>query len=367
MADQDAFENDEDRRDGKPDEHEGLTPGPDRDERGGSRRRGGRPLRSEREKFYRNEAREFPRLARALSLKAYETDHYFKPNGLPLDDLICSLLIRAFYHNFSSRRADYVLEEARQKGFIKYKPAPNTLLHHLQLDELTPVLEQLVGISYLPFVLYDKALAIDTTKMYTEVVLKADEVKKGGGKGKRKRVKWVKLHVVCGVRSLSVTSARVTPWPTREVRYFKPMLEEAASRGTVIRSVLADSGYVSKENCRLVLDGLGADFYLSFKWNNKMSKKGADPDWDAALERYRLREGVDFLPYRERNMVETVHGMIVRRFGRAVRGLTERSQFNECMLKVIGHNLCRLIRYHTDLDSRVVATDNQTGLENGVL
>jgi hypothetical protein len=89
---------------------------------------GRRKQLSAREDAYRREGLLFPGLARELSLKVYESQHQFRHNGLPPENIICGLLLSTFYHHLSSRRADFIMVDAVGKGYIRRKPSPNTLL-----------------------------------------------------------------------------------------------------------------------------------------------------------------------------------------------------------------------------------------------
>ncbi len=197
--------------------------------------RGKRPVRSKRERAYRREGRVFLPLARELSLKVYEADHYFKYHGLPPEDILFCLFLWGFYHKFSSRRFDFILEDVLRRRLIWKKPAPNTLLYHLRQKALTPILLRLIGVAALPFRFYDWGYAMDATKIFTSVYLEEEE--RGDG---RKRFKWLKLHLLSGVKSQAVMAARVTRWPAHEMKYLEPLLRDALARGFEVKSLTAD-------------------------------------------------------------------------------------------------------------------------------
>ena len=157
--------------------------------------RGRRGLNGGQEKIYRREGLVFPYLARSLSLKVHELDHYFRFNGLPADIIIFCLLMRAYYHQLSARRLQFELERARREGLISEIPMPNTVLYHQRQIYLTPLLEHLTGIAALPFRNFDRAFAVDATKNFTEVYLedKDGNVMERDG---RKLNKWIKLHLM---------------------------------------------------------------------------------------------------------------------------------------------------------------------------
>lgn len=310
--------------------------------------RGRRRVISEQERIYRREGAAFRRLARELSLKVSGMDHHFRFNGLLAEDIFFCLLMRAYYYNLSARRLDYELRVAQREGLITRVPSPNTVLYHLRHEWLTPLLREVIGITALPFRNWERRFAVDSTKLFT-VIYQRGADGKVVMRGDRPLYKWVKLHIACGLESLSVFAARATPWTEHDTRYLRPLLEDAIRSGFVISTVTADRGYASKENHQYIHD-IGAEAYLTFKKNNRKSKNGFDPVWDANLERFRTMEGPELTPYNERTLIEAVNWMIKSRFGRSVRGISETAQFNEALLKVVCHNLTRLNQYSLGLD-----------------
>jgi hypothetical protein len=176
-------------------------------------------------------------------------------------------------------------------------------------------------------------------------------------RGERKLYKWIKLHFVCGLSSLSILSARATRWTSPDVKYLRPLLETAVGLDFNIRAVAADRGYISKENFHFI-HSLGAEAQITFKRNNRKSKNGSDPVWDANLERFRRMQRLKLTPDHMRILIEAVNWMIKSRFGRTVRGITESAQFNEALLKVICHNLIRLNQYDVCLDDKYTPAKN---------
>lgn len=314
--------------------------------------RGRRQVNSEQERIYRREGAAFRRLARELSLKVAGMDHHFRFNGLQAADLFFCLLMRVYYYNLSARRLDYELCVALREGLITRVPSPNTVLYHLRHEWLTPLLREVIGITALPFRHWERRFAVDSTKLFTVIYLRG-----GDGevvmRGDRPLYKWIKLHIVCGLSSLSVFAVRATRWTEPDVRYLRPLLEDAIRAGFVISTVAADRGYVSKENHQYLHD-IGAEAYITFKRNNRKSKNGSDPVWDASLERFRTMKELELTSYHERTLIEAVNWMIKSRFGRSVRGITETAQFNEALLKAVCHNLTRLNQYSLGLDDEYV-------------
>lgn len=308
----------------------------------------GRRVNSEQEKIYRREGAVFRHLARDLSHKVAGMEHHFKLNGMRAEDVFFCLLMRAYYHNLSARRLDYELKGALRERLISRVPSPNAVLYHLRHEWLTPLLREVIALTAFPFRHRDRRFAVDSTKIYTAVYRRG-----GDGKvvwqGGKPLYKWIKLHIMCGLTSLSVVSARVTQWTEQDIMYLRPLLDEAVRSGFVIRTVAADRGYAGKENHQFIHD-LGAEAYIIFKHDHRKSRNGSHSVWDANLGWLRTMRGPELEPHHERILIQAVKWMIRSRFRRVVRGITEMAQFNEALLKVVCHNLTRLNQYGIGLD-----------------
>lgn len=333
---------------GESDEDEWWDEGPE--SAAEAEREAKRRARQEREKFYRREGREFPPLARELALKVEaEAGHHFKHNGLAAADIIFCLMMRVYYHQFSVRRLDFILEQFQRQGYISEVPSPNTVLHHFRLQELMSLIHWMIGRTSLPFRLLDRRYAVDSTKLSTYHIQRTEDGHVVTSRGSRPHI-LLKLHLMCGLTSLSVMAARATPRRAQDVEFLRPLMAEVVERGFEVKSLAADKGYLSKENNRFVEKEYGVKAYLTFKRNSRMSKNGSDPVWDRSLARYREMKALGIKLKEERIRIEAINWMIKGRFGREVRGLTQTAQFNEALMKVVCHNLTRLIRYEVGLD-----------------
>ena len=58
---------------------------------------------------------------------------------------------------------------------------------------------------------------------------------------------------------------------------------------------------------------------------------------------YALHQAEYLEHYHKRSNVESTFSMIKARFGERLRCKTERAQINECLLKVLAHNICVVI------------------------
>ena len=74
---------------------------------------------------------------------------------------------------------------------------------------------------------------------------------------------WVKVHLVCGVKTNIVTAVEITDRFAADINYFKPLVDATAANFT-IQEVGADKAYLSAANLQTVVDH-GAMPYIPFK------------------------------------------------------------------------------------------------------
>ncbi len=82
--------------------------------------------------------------------------------------------------------------------------------------------------------------------------------------GTKKEHKWVKAHILTGVKTNIIASARITEGDANDSPYFKPMVGEADKGGFNIEEIDADKAYSSRENYDFC-DEIGATAYIPFK------------------------------------------------------------------------------------------------------
>ena len=67
------------------------------------------------------------------------------------------------------------------------------------------------------------------------------------GKEEDRRM-WLKVHLMCGVKTNVVTSVEISDGYANDHGYFKPLLEATAANGFMLKEVSADKAYLSGEN-----------------------------------------------------------------------------------------------------------------------
>ena len=278
----------------------------------------------------------FMRLLGALCATVPQLGQVMGRPRLSLADMVFASVYKV-YGGFSSRRFTGDLEEAYGKGLLRKVPHFNSVTGYLSDPELTKVLSQLVTLSSLPLRAIEGTLAVDSSGFSTCRFVRWFSRKYGRDVDNRE---WVKLHLVCGVRTHIVVSAEVSEWSANDSPYFVPLVERAAQHFEV-QEVLADKAYLSHRSLEAVAE-VGAVPYVPFKSNTVEPQD--DSVWSKMYYSFMLDRQRFLEHYRQRSNVETVFSMVKRKFEGSVRSKSRAGQVNEVLCKVICHNLCVLIQ-----------------------
>ena len=162
---------------------------------------------------------------------------------------------------------------------------------------------------------------------------------------KEDRQMWLKLHLMCGVKSNIVTSVEVSDGYAHDYRFFKGLVDRTADAGFKMREVSADKGYLGASNMLATLQR-GAIPYIPFKTNSvPQSKTTARSElWSRMYHFYALNRAEFLKHYHKRSNIETTFHMIKSKFGQRLRSRTLTAQINEALCKVLCHNLCVVIQ-----------------------
>ena len=99
------------------------------------------------------------------------------------------------------------LREAKERGYISKLPAYNSLFRYLEAEALTPHLYQLVTISSLQLKAVETDFAVDSSGFSTGQFMRWLDVKYGKQEDRRM---WLKVHLMCGVKTNIVTSVQIS-------------------------------------------------------------------------------------------------------------------------------------------------------------
>lgn len=265
---------------------------------------------------------------------------------LPLGDIIFAAVFRT-YSTISGRRFTCDLRDALAKGYLSKMPSYNSIFDYLKMESLTPYLQELIKLSSLPLKSVETNFAVDSSGFSTCNHTRWFDVKYGGNEDWRE---WIKLHLMCGVKTNIVTSVEVSKAYAGDSPYFKPLVEKTAQSGFKMNEISADKAYLSGENLHASLKR-GAIPYIPFKTNSTPDNKGKV--WERLYHFYNFKRDEFLTHYHQRSNVETTFSMIKMKFGERLRCKTETAQINEALCKVLCHNLCCVIQsmYELGIDT----------------
>jgi transposase len=273
---------------------------------------------------------------------------------LPLGDIIFASTFKV-YSSVSGRRFMSDLRDAQNKGFLSKAAHYNSISRYLENAGLTPLLKALIEASSLPLQAVESDFAIDSSGFSTCRFDKWIDAKYGDKKLMTKR-NWIKVHLVCGVKTNIVTAVEVTDRFAADINYFKSLVDATAANFTM-QEVSADKAYLSADNLQLVVDHTAMP-YIPFKSNSGPNfrvgpKRLIDEQrrwqrksniWRQFYHYFSLNQERFLQHYHKRSNVESTFSMIKAKFGDALRSKTETAQTNEALCKILCHNICCLIQ-----------------------
>jgi hypothetical protein len=180
---------------------------------------------------------------------------------LPVGDMVFSAVFKV-YSTISGRRFTTDLTEAHIKGYISELPSYNSIFNYLEMAELTPLLHALIRISSLPLRAIETDFAVDSSGFSTCRFVRWYNAKYGKEVDNHD---WIKVHLMCGVKTNIVTSVEISGRHANDSPYFAPMVNDTSRRFT-IREVSGDKAYTSNNNFEAV-EKVGGMAFIPFKSN----------------------------------------------------------------------------------------------------
>jgi transposase len=295
-----------------------------------------------------NEKSKFLELLFALCSQFEETPQHMGRPRIPLADRLFSVVFKV-YECLSGRRFASDLMEAKRRGLVSQMPNFISISRYLESEELTPILKQMIVESSLPLKSVEHDFAVDSSGFSTGVHQRWNDAKWGKTRimygAKQSFVNkqdWVKVHLMCGVRTNIVTSIEVTSSTGGDSPQFAPLVEKT-SENFVMNEVSADKAYSSSKNLQLVLVK-GAQPYIPFRSNVTGTSNHSTAVWKKMYHFYLYNQEWFMQHYHKRSNVECTFSMIKRKFGDKLRSKTRTAQINEALCKVLCHNLCCVIQ-----------------------
>jgi transposase len=263
---------------------------------------------------------------------------------LPLEDMIFAMAFKV-YSTVSGRRFISDLKDAHGKGYISQLPAYNTIFKYFESEMVTSYLQMLIEESSLPLASIERNFAVDSSGLSTCRFVQWMHAKYGADPQLLQKRDWIKVHLICGVKTNVVTAVEITNQFEGDSPYFKPLVE-ATAQNFVINEVSGDKAYLSEKNLQTVVDN-NAMPYIPFKSSNVADAKSARRQsslWKNMYHYFSYNTERFMQSYHKRSNVETTFSMIKSKFGDSLRSKNKRAQINEALCKVLCHNICVLIQ-----------------------
>jgi transposase len=297
-----------------------------------------------------NEKAKLLELLFALCSQFEEAPQHMGRPRVPLSDRLFSVVFKV-YECLSGRRFMSDLMEAKRRGYLSVMPHFNSISRYIESEELTPILKQLIIESSLPLKSVEVDFAVDSSGFSTGVYRKWVDTKWGKPEfpGKRKPgvniQDWVKVHLMCGVKTNIVTAIELTHANAGDSPQFTPLVEQT-SQNFNMREISADKAYTSAKNLYLVVSK-GAEPYIPFRKNTNVNSYWDNRQpaiWKKMYHQYMANQDEFMQHYHKRSNVECTFSMLKRKFGERLRTKTTTAQHNEVLCKVLCHNLCCVIQ-----------------------
>jgi transposase len=217
------------------------------------------------------------------------------------------------------------------------------------MESLTPYLKRLIAESAAPLRAIEWDFAVDSSGFSTGrcdrwVDTKWNKVRRqyGAAVNPVNKMDWLKVHLMCGVKTNIVTSVEVTHAHAADSPYFAPLVE-TTSQNFPIQSVAADKAYSAEKNLQLVLVK-GGQPYIDFRKNATAANRRSGSVWKRMFLYYQMHQERFMRHYHRRSNVETTFSMVKGKFGERLRSKTRTAQENEVLCKILCHNVCCLIQ-----------------------
>ncbi|HLL72318.1 MAG TPA: transposase [Pyrinomonadaceae bacterium] len=263
---------------------------------------------------------------------------------LPIEDILFSMAFKV-YSTVSGRRFISDLKDAHGKGYLSKLPAYNSIFRYFEDEMLTPHLQMLIEESSLPLSTIEQDFAVDSSGLSTCQFVQWMHAKYSEPHLIEKK-DWIKLHIMCGVKTNVVTAVEITDRHANDSPVLKPLVE-ATRRNFAMQEVSADKAYLSNKNLATIVANQAMP-YIPFKANT--TGHNQSDLFKRMFHFYSYNQERFMQNYHKRSNVETTFHMIKSKFGAALRSRTKTAQINEALCKVLCHNICCLIQSMFELN-----------------
>jgi hypothetical protein len=150
---------------------------------------------------------------------------------------------------------------------------------------------------------------------------------------KNKRRDCIKLHIIVDVQRGYVLDFHITGHKAHD----SPVLRKLLRNISFLEKLVADAGYLSRENCVLIGERNGKP-YIWVKKSCTAKPKNA-VEWKVMVKCFVKHKGAFRKAYHCRSFVEAVFSSIKRRWGERLKSVKRWLQRKELTIKVICYNL----------------------------
>ncbi len=255
---------------------------------------------------------------------------------LSLRDMVFSAVFKV-YSTVSTRRFMCDLSDACSRGYISTVPHFNSILNYLDTGSLTPILHDLIHTSSFPLKAIEVDFAVDSSGFSTSRYVRWYNARYGHEQDNHD---WMKVHLMCGVKTNVVTSVEITGRYANDSPQFRPLVTTTA-KNFHMRDVEADKAYSSKGNLELVARKGGTP-YIPFKTNTTGEGEGSIL-WEKLWHFYQYNREEFLTHYHKRSNAESTMWMIKSKSSEHIRSKTDIAIVNELLCKVLCHNICVVI------------------------
>ena len=124
------------------------------------------------------------------------------------------------------------LRDAQAKGFISKLPHFNSIFNYLESPELTPILRDMITETSLPLKAVEVDFAADSSGFATSRFIRWFDHKYGTV---RQQHEWVKVHLMCGVRTNIVTAVEIRDKAASDTKLLPDLVEQRPRISTSVR------------------------------------------------------------------------------------------------------------------------------------
>jgi len=253
-------------------------------------------------------------------------------------------MVWKIYCGFSTRRSSTDFAEAHEKGFTsRLIPGMKVCQFH-ENPAFTPILQELIFQSSLPLRAVETQFAIDSTGFSGCRFDRWLVEKHGQPPVESRKHTWVKAHICVGTKTQVCCAAVVLDKDSADCPQFAGLTKTTA-RGGAIGEMSADKAYLSAENVEAVCAANGIPFIMP----KSNTTGGIGGLFEKMVHYFNYRKDEFLQHYHRRSCIESANSMMKRKFGDSVRSKTDTAMRNECLCKLLAHNLCCLIHEQHEL------------------